>query len=205
MDANCINALDLKSCTLQAIDNETERGGCIGAREDVLVHEETPDEVLVLPGLPQASVLQVENAIIVQHVVDLRQKGAEVPDADVFCHFQACDFLVASWDGRCIAIISAQNPGLRFWNVGIAKALVTPGCLVTTKSDTSDVSTIVDRSVLGKSAPAATKIKNSISLLETDFLANNCKLVILELLESLLLVDIRDETGSIDHAWAKEP
>lgn len=81
-----VNALDLEPRSLQLVDKEAKRGGCIGAGEDVFVHEETPDEILILPWLSQTRNLQKENSIVVKHVVNLSQEGSEVTDTNVLGH-----------------------------------------------------------------------------------------------------------------------
>jgi len=51
VDTNGIDSLDLPSSTLDSADVVVERAGSVSTREDVLVHEKTPDEILVLPAL----------------------------------------------------------------------------------------------------------------------------------------------------------
>lgn len=205
MNANGVNALDLKTGTLEFVDNEAKGSASVGTGEDVLVHEKTPDEILVLPRLAETSDLQEEDTVIIKHVVDLGQEAGEVAHTDVLSHLKTGDLLVASGDTGSITVVQAVNAALRVFDTGVAETIVTPGSLVTTKSDTSNVSAIVDRSVLGQGTPATAKVENGVARLKTNLLANNGKLVVLELLKSLLSVDVTDQTGGVDHARAQEP
>lgn len=205
VNANGVNALDLKTGTLEFVDNEAKRSASVGTGEDVLVHEKTPDEILVLPRLAETSNLQEEDTIVIKHVVDLGQEAGEVAHTDVLSHFKTGDLLVASGNTWSITVVQAVDAALRVFDTGIAETIVTPGSLVTTKSDTSNVSAIVDRSVLGQGTPATAKVQNGVARLKTNLLANNGKLVVLELLKSLLFVDVTDQTGGVDHARTQEP
>lgn len=49
------------------------------------------------------------------------------------------------------------------------------------------------------------RIDVPVSRLEVKLAAYNSEFVILELLKSLLGVGVEDDTGSVDHTWAKEP
>lgn len=205
VNANGINALDLKSGTLEFVDNEAKRSASVGTGEDVLVHEKTPDEVLVLPRFAETSDLQEEDTIVIEHVVDLGQEAGEVAHTDVLSHLKTGNLLVASGDTGSITVVQAVDAALRVFDSGIAETFVTPGSLVTTKSDTSNVSAIVDRSVLGQGSPATAKVENGVARLKTNLLANNGKLVVLEFLKSLFSVDVTDQTGCVDHARTQEP
>ena len=55
VNANRVNALDLKTGTLEFVDDEAKGSASVGTGENVLVHEETPDEILVLPRLAETS------------------------------------------------------------------------------------------------------------------------------------------------------
>lgn len=200
-----VDSLDLKTGTLQAVDDEVERRGSVGTGEDVLVHEQAPDEVLVLPRLTQTGHLNVEDTIVVEHVVALAEEGAQVADTDVLGHFQTGDFFVATFGHRDVAVVHAVDLRLLFGNAGCAEPVVAPGGLVAAKSDTRSFGTVVGGSEFGKSAPPATNIEHSLALLKTDLLADNGKLVVLELFEAFLLVDVGDDTGGVDHARTEEP
>ena len=205
VDTDGIDRLALETGTLKVVNKETKWGRGISSWEDVSVHKETPDEVLELPSLAKSSNLQEESSIVIEHLIDLSQERLEMADTNVLSHFKAGDLVVAAfWDWN-IAVIHAENAGLLLWNTDAAETGVTPGGLVASESDTGNVGAEVDGSKLGKSSPSAADVEHSLALLEIDLLADDSQLVVLEFLEGLLLVDIRDNAGSVDHAWAKEP
>jgi hypothetical protein len=128
-----------------------------------------------------------------------------VADTDVLGHLETGDLLVSTLNTGSIAVVTAQNATLGLLNTGLAETVVTPGSLVTTKGDTSNVSTVVGGSVLGEGTPATAEIEDLVTGLDANLLTYNSQLVILELLKSLLLVDITDNTGGVDHAGTEEP
>ena len=200
-----VNSLDLETSTLERVDEPSKGSGSVGAREDVLVHEQSPDEVLVLPALTQTSDLQEEGAIVLEHVVDLLQEGREVPDTDVLSHLEAGDLVVLSSGDGGVAVIHAENLGLGFGGSVAAKATVAPGGLVASEGDTGNVCAKVLGSETSERSPTTTEIQHPFTRLQADLAADGLELVVLKFLESLLLVGVRDKTGSVDHAWAQEP
>jgi hypothetical protein len=52
-------------------DNPVQSTACISARENVFVHKEAPDEILVLPYRADTSDLKEENTVIIEEVVNL--------------------------------------------------------------------------------------------------------------------------------------
>lgn len=205
MDTNGIDVLNLKSGTLQLVDDPSQRSGGIGTREDVLVHEETPDEVLVLPSLSQTSVLEEEDTVIVEHVVDLGQEGGEVANTDVLRHLETGNLLVAALGDGNVTVVHAQNLALLLGDANLAHGAVAPGGLVAAESDTGSAGAIVLAGEAGEGAPAAANIKQAVALLQTNLLADDGHLVVLELLEGLLPGDVGNDTRGVDHARAKEP
>lgn len=200
-----VDSLDLKASSLKAVHNETKRGTGIGTGEDVLVHEETPDQVLVLPRLAETGDLQEESTVVVKHVIDLRQESREVADTDVLSHLETGDVLISTLNTRSIPVITADDAALILLNTSLAEAVVTPGSLVAAESDTGDMSAVVSGGVLGEGSPSAAKIKDLVTGLDANLLTNDSQLVVLELLEALFLVDITDDTGGVNHAGTEEP
>lgn len=223
LTSDSIDALNFETSALKFINEPTKRGRSISTREDIFVHEQPPDKVLLkpmsvilehprqekvylkLPRLSQTSDLQEEDSIILEHVVDLTQEGSKVSNTNVFGHFQASNLIIPSSGDRGIAVIHAQNLRLRFFNSITAEARVPPCGLVAAKSDTGNVGAIVPGSETSESTPSAAKVEHTITVLEVNFLANDLEFVVLELFERFLLVDVGNNTGSVDHAWAQEP
>lgn len=205
VDANGVDSLDLEPGTLELVGKPAQWARGISTGEDVLVHEQTPDEVLILPGLTETSDLEEEDTIIVKHVVDLGEERTEVTDADVLGHLKAGDLVVAALGNRDITVVHAQDLALLLWNASLAKGTVAPGRLVATEGDTSNLSTVVDTGKAGKGTPAAADVEKALARLEVNLFAHNSQLVVLELLEGLLRFDVRDDTRGVNHAGTKEP
>lgn len=205
MHANSIDMLDLKSGTFQLVDEPAQGSRSVGTWEDVLVHEQTPDEVLVLPGLPETSNLQKKYAVVVQHVVNLLQELGEVTHADMFGHLQTGDLVVAALGDWDISVVHAQDVALLLRDTNLAHSVVAPSSLVATKGNTSSPRAVVGAGKAGKGAPATANIQESLALLETDLLAHDSQLVVLELLKALLSVDVGDNSRGVDHTGAQEP
>lgn len=203
--ANGINVLDLKASALELVDDKSERGTGVGTGEDVLVHEQTPDEILVLPRLAQTSHLKEESTVVVEHVVDLGEESGKVADTNVLGHFETRDGVVTTRNRGGITIVTAHDAALRFFNASLAEPIVAPGGLVASKSDTSGMSAIVNTGELGKSAPSAAKIEDLVTGLDVDLFTDDGEFVVLHLFKGFLLVDVADDTGRVDHAGAKEP
>lgn len=200
-----VNVLDLKASALKLVDNPAQRSGSVGTREDVLVHEQTPGEILVLPSLAETSVLEEEDTIVVKHVVDLSKEAGEVADTNVLRHLERGNLLVATLGNGNITVVHAENPALLLGNANLAHGAVAPSGLVAAKSNTGDASTILLTGKAGKGTPATANVEHAVALFQTDLLADDGELVVLELLKSLLAVDVGNDTRGVDHARAKEP
>jgi len=90
-------------------------------------------------------------------------------------------------------------------HTSLAKSIVTPGGLVFRNGKSSNLSTVVQTGELGQGTPATADIQHSLTLLQTDLLADDSHLVILHLFEGLFLLSVRDNTRGVDHARAEEP
>lgn len=207
VNTNVINGDGLETSTLHLVEEEREGSRSISTRENVLVHEQTPVEILVLPRLSETRVLENKGTIILKHIVDLRAERAKVLDTNVLNHLEGDDLVVllaVSGEGD-FSVVHAEDSGLGRGSAILGKVVVTVLGLVSAKSDTSNVAAVLRRGVSGKSTPSTSNIKNLLALLKGGLLANNSELVILELLEGLELVDVRNNTGSVDHSGTKEP
>lgn len=205
MNTNGINVLDLETSTLKLVDDPAKRSGGVGTGEDVLVHEETPVQVLVLPSLSETSVLEEEDTIVVKHVVNLGEERREVADTDVLRHLETGNLVVTALGNGDIAVVHAQNVALLLGNANLAHSGVAPSGLVASKSDTGSAGTVVLTGKSSKSSPTTADVEEALALLEVDLLANDGHLVVLELLESLLLGNVGDDTRGVNHTRAQEP
>lgn len=158
VDTNGIDSLDLPSSTLDSADVVVERAGSVSTREDVLVHEKTPDEILVLPALSQSSDLEEKNSVVIHHIVTLLQERSKMSHTNVLSHLETGDLLVfAFWDWD-VTVIHAENLALLLGDASLAKSIVTPSSLVATESDSSSPCTVVDTGEFGKSSPSTADI-----------------------------------------------
>lgn len=207
MHTNGINVLDLEACSLETADEEVKGCGGVGARKDVFVHEEAPSQIFVLPWLAKTGDLEEEDTVIIKHVINLIKEGTEVADANMLGHFEAGDFVVSTcWlRERNVAVVHAEDAGLRLGDTGLAEAGVAPGCLVAAKGDACSMGAVVDRSEFGESTPAAADIEEGFTRFQGDFLADDAEFVVLELFEGFFLVDVGDYARGVDHAGAEEP
>lgn len=78
-----IDILYLEPSTLELSNDPSKGTRCVSAREDVFVHEEAPNEVLVLPGGTDTSDLENKDAVVVEEVIDLAEEGTIAADTDV--------------------------------------------------------------------------------------------------------------------------
>jgi hypothetical protein len=200
-----VDVLDLESGRLQLVDEEAERGRCIGTREDVLVHEQAPNEILVLPRATQTRNLQEEDTIVVHHVINLLKESLKEADADVLSHLETSDLVVTTLGNRDIAVVHAQNLALLLGDARLTQRIVSPRGLVAAQSDTSHLGIKVAAGESSKSTPSTANVQELLALLEANLLTHDSELVVLELLKRLLLVDVGDDARRVDHARAKKP
>lgn len=113
--------------------------------------------------------------------------------------------MVTARGDRDVTVVHAEDPALVLLDTSLAQAAVAPSSLVATKSDTGNVCIVVHTGELGEGTPSAPNVQHTLSGLKVNLLADDGELVVLELLEGLLLVDIRNDTGGVDHTWAQEP
>lgn len=205
MHTDGVDALDLKAGALERVNHETQRSRGIRAREDVLVHEQAPFQVLILPEFSETGDLQEKHSVVVQHVVDLAEERCQVADADVFCHLEACDAFETSLWHDDVAVVHAHDVALLLGDAGFPEPVVAPRGLVAAESDARDLRAVVDARVLGEGAPAAADVEHPVAGLDVDLLADDGQLVVLQLLQGLLAVDVGDDARRVDHARAQEP
>lgn len=195
--------LQLETGLLEALDVVPERSRRISTTEDVLVQVQTPDEILVLPGLTQTRQLNIHGTVVVKHIIALAEESSKFANTDVLTHLKLGDLVILGTGN--ITVVHAENAALLVRHTSLAKSIVTPGGLVFSNGKSSNLSTVVQTGELGQGTPATADIQHSLALLQTDLLADNSHLVILHLLEGLFLLSVRDNTRGVDHARTEEP
>ena len=197
VDTKDVNILYFETSCLELGNDPAKRAGSIGAREDVFIHEEAPDEIFILPGGTEASDLEDEDAIIIKEIVDLTEKGTITTDTDVLksrcqyhisghrirtylSHFEGNDFgKVARCNGD-ITVIRAENPGLvRAYTVGLDPVITKLG-LVLGQCDTSGIATEVLGCICSQGAPPTTNVKKTIFGSKVKLGADDRELIVLE-------------------------
>lgn len=225
MHAENVDRLDLETGLLEAVNDPVECARGIGSREHVFVHEQSPDEILVLPGGTEASHLEHEDTIVIEEVVNLAQERVVVTNSNVLraaisfpVSAQTCgarsdahlghlegndlgEFLVSA----DLAVVLAQNAGTLRSNAIVCNALVSKLGLILAEGDTSDIAAKVFGRVSSKGSPSAANVEQSVLRLEFELVADESELVVLELFEGFLAVDIVDHASSINHARSQEP
>ncbi|KAH3668831.1 hypothetical protein OGAPHI_002586 [Ogataea philodendri] len=129
-------------------------------------------------------------------------------NTNVLGHFQTRDLVILlSFNSRqwSVSVVAAHNSGLLWRDTVGGQSVVTELGLVLSKGDTGDLRTVLGGCKGGQSTPAATKVEHLVALLQTDLFTDNLELVVLQLLESLGLVNLGDHTRGVDHSWTQEP
>jgi len=93
------------------VDDPSKRARSVGTREDMLVHEKTPDEILILPRWTDTSNLEDKDTIVVQKVVDLGKELGVATDTDVLGHLQADNLVILGALGD-FTVIAAEDTSL---------------------------------------------------------------------------------------------
>lgn len=194
--------LDLKASPLERTDVVPQRRGSIGATEDVLVQVDAPDKVLVLPGLTETRELDVHGTVILEHVVALAEEGGELLDTNVLTHLELRD-LVELLLGD-VTVVHAQDVALFLGDAGGTESIGGVGGSLLGNGDSGDLRAVVETCEFGESSPAAANVKHGLAFFEGQLFAHDGHLVVLEFLESLFLVGVRDDSAGVDHSRSKE-
>lgn len=207
-NTNVVKGDNLEASRLQRADNKGQWGGSVRTRENVLVHEQAPHQVLVLPAFSQTRVLQEEDTIVLQGLVDLSQEGAETLDAHMLGHFKTGDLVIlaAGLLGRGrVSVVAAHDFGLGGVHAVLGQEGVTPLGLVSAQGDTGELGTELGGAEGGPGTPATAQVQDVVDLGQLDLGGHGVQLVVLQLLQGLFLGDVADNTGGVDHAGTQEP
>ena len=158
----------------------------------MFVHEEAPNEIFVLPAFAEASDLQEEDAVVVEHVVDLFKESREMPHADMLGHLETGDFAVATFRNRDIAVVHAKDAALILFDTGFPHSVVSEGGLVSAEGHTSGTGAVVNAGIFGQRPPSTANVEQGFARFEADLLANDSEFVVLELLQGFFDMDVGD-------------
>jgi hypothetical protein len=65
------------------VDHPTKRAARVCTRENVLVHEQTPNQIFILPAGPDSSDLEHKDTIVIEEVIDLAEELRVATDTDM--------------------------------------------------------------------------------------------------------------------------
>lgn len=123
VNAKNVDRLDLESGTLKLVDDPAEIEGRVGSGEDVLVHEDTPDEVLELPLLAETCDLEDEKTVIGKKLVQLVEESAVAADTNVLGHLETRDLVEAALGLGNVTVVHAEDAALRLGDTVLAETL----------------------------------------------------------------------------------
>ncbi|KAI3480724.1 hypothetical protein L1887_57203 [Cichorium endivia] len=203
--AGDVDRADLEAGLLEMRHHPAERARGVGAGEDVFVHEEAPVEVVELPPGSQAGHLEDKDTVVVEQVVHVREELVVVADADVLGHLERDDLgVVARLHGN-VAVVEVEDARLAGVDAVLLESVVAEARLRLGERHTGHVAAVVDGGKGGEGAPAASDVEHAVLLLQVELGADEVELVVLQLLERLRLVGVRDDARGVDHLRAEEP
>jgi len=139
------------------------------------------------------------------YLLYVRQALATRLQATYLGHLETDDLGKVTWTAWDLPVVHAKDTCLvRSDAVGL-DALITELGLVLAEGDTCNVTTIVFSCVGGEGAPPAAYVKETIFGLEVELRADETEFVVLEFFEGGILLSVKNNTGGVDHAGAKEP
>ena len=168
--AEDIDILNLEASCLHLVDDPAEGTRGVRTGEDVLVHEEAPNEILILPRGTDTGDLENEDAVVVEEVIHLTQERAVAANADVLSHLEGHDLGVrraTAWD---VAVVEAEDARARRVAAVGRDAVVTELGLVLAEGDAGDVAAVVLVRKGRESAPTTTNIKQTVGRLEIQLM-----------------------------------
>lgn len=196
------DGLNLEATTLDGADIPVERARGVGAREDVLAHENSPNEVFVLPETSETRNLEEENAVVLEKGFDLSHEVLIVSYTDVLTHLEASD-LVELTDGLSGEFTVVLKDKLHFAfktfcfdaSIGVVKLTLRNG-------HASAVDVKVFGAVNEPRTPAATKVEDTITVLQVKELSADSALSLLRNLERVRAVI--GNTAGVKHGIGQE-
>ena len=168
MHAEHVDVLDLEARSLDLAHDPAERARRVRAGEDVLVNEQAPDEVLVLPVGTDTSDLEDEDAVVVEEVVHLAEESGVATDTNVLGHLERDDLGVRGAATGNVAVVEAEDACARSITTVGRNAVVAELGLVLAEGDTGDLAAVVLVRERGKGAPTATNIQKTVLGLQVE-------------------------------------
>mmetsp|Transcript_11587 Transcript_11587/g.20869 ORF Transcript_11587/g.20869 Transcript_11587/m.20869 type:complete len:200 (-) Transcript_11587:698-1297(-) len=196
MRSHVVHTLNFESRPLHLGADPSQRTGGIRPRENVLPHEETPDEIFITPCATESGHLKVEHPIVLQHAVDHFQEFLVTANTNVFRHFEAGDSVV-SLLGKIGALLELHGVLEKDSCTVLLIEFFAPGQLFFREGDSRDVRAVLLGEAIGHIGPAASYVQDGHARFKFDGVRDVIDLVILRLLKSFITVRI--EAGGVHH------
>lgn len=192
---------NLESCSFPLLAHPRQRQTRISPWKHLFGHEQTPQQILLLPGPPQTRDLQLEQTVVVQHVLHLVTEPLLVGDPDVLAHFHATySVLFLVWQIPSVHDVDThfalypQFDGFALDEVGLFLA----------EGHTRGSHVVVLCRVVDQSTPAAPKVQMLQPRLHLHHLADLVQLPLLSYLQVSLFV--REEySAALEAPAVQEP
>jgi hypothetical protein len=173
-----------------------------------------------LPACPDSGDLEDKDTIVLEKVINLLKESRVTPDSDVLeipieqivsrriirdradfvdthlGHLQTDNLVELS--RLQVTEIRANDTTLRRIYPILPQPLVSEGGLVSSKSDTGNITVVVLSGESGKGTPTTSDVQELVSRLQIEFFTDKGKLVVLELFEGFKLGWVGDDSGSVD-------
>jgi hypothetical protein len=192
-----LNAMDFKTGAFKLVNNPIEWAGCICARENIAVHEQPPDKVLVLPAAAKASYLQIEDAVFLEQCTYLVEESLVVLDTNVLRHLKASDSIIF-FRRRDFAIVFA-DPGYAVLYSLTLGSILRPINLFLGQRDACGMRFEVLCSMTDESAPSAANIQVLCLRFQLHIFAYGVHFTLLCLLKRFLLGIYKHSRGINHH------
>ena len=168
MHAEDVDVLDLESGSLDLGDDPTERAGRIRTGENVFVHEEAPNEILILPWGTDAGDLEHKDAVVLEEVVHLAEECTVTANTDVLGHLEGDNLGVRSAATGNITVVEAKDTGAGGVAAIVGNTRVTEPGLVLAEGDTGNFTAVVLVGEGTEGTPAAADIKETVLRLQVE-------------------------------------
>lgn len=205
VNAGNVDRANFETRLFEVRNNPSKRTRGIGTGEHVLVHEKTPLQIMELPSGAKTSDLENKDSIIVKKVVDIREEFVVVTNPDVLGHLERDDFGIVSRLHGNVAVIEVQDACLTRVDTVLLETVVSEASLGLCERNTGDITSVVDGGKGSKGTPTTSNVEDAVLLLQIELGADEVELVVLQFLECLGLVGVRDDAGSVNHLRAEEP
>jgi hypothetical protein len=158
--------LNLKTAAFNLSDVPEKWARGIRTGEDVFSHEDSPDEVLILPESSQTCNLEEENTVVLEEWLNLSHEVLVVSDSNMLTHFKASDLveLLVHVHSQ-ITVVEEDQVDFAF-NAVFLYFLFSIFELTFGDSHTNTFNVEVFGAVNQPGSPSTTEVKNAVSVFD---------------------------------------